>query len=140
MTTDSVTIIQRYFDEVWSAGDERVQAQLIAPSYTGYWLIAGLPVRQGPAGHLAWLNAIRAAMPDLRYTIEDIVTGPEKAAARVTLAGTNSGPLAGRQPASMRPPSRSSSFTWPAGRSCRSGSASIAAASCSSCKSMASLY
>jgi predicted ester cyclase len=57
-----------------------------------------MPVRQGPAGHLAWLNAIRAAMPDLRYTIEDIVAGPEKAAARVTLAGTNSGPLAGQPP------------------------------------------
>ena len=98
MTTDSATIIQRYFDEVWSAGDERVQAQLIAPSYTGYWLIAGMPVRQGPAGHLAWLNAIRAAMPDLRYTIEDIVAGPEKVVARVTLVGTNSGPLAGQPP------------------------------------------
>ena len=102
MTTASATIIQRYFDQVWSAGDERAQAQLIAPNYTGYWLIAGMPVRQGPAGHLAWLNAIRAAMPDLRYTIEDIVAGPEKAAARVTLAGTNSGPLAGQPPTGKR--------------------------------------
>ena len=98
MTTASAALIQRYFDLVWSAGDTQAQAQLIAPKYRGYWLIAGMPVRQGPAGHLAWLNAIRAAMPDLRYTIEDIVAGPEKAVARVTLAGTNSGPLAGQPP------------------------------------------
>ena len=37
-------------------------------------------------------------MPDMRYTIEDIVAGPEKAVARVTLAGTNSGPMAGQPP------------------------------------------
>jgi steroid delta-isomerase-like uncharacterized protein len=98
MTTDPTIIIQRYFDEVWSAGDQRVQAQLIASEYSGYWLIAGMPVRQGLAGHQAWVNAIRAAMPDLRYTIEDIVASSEKAVARVTLAGTNSGPLAGKPP------------------------------------------
>lgn len=102
MTTESASIIQRYFDEVWSAGDERAQAQLIAPAYHGYWLIAGMPVRQGLAGHLAWVNNVRAAMPDLRYTIEDIVAGPEKAVARVTLAGTNSGPLAGQPPTGKR--------------------------------------
>ncbi len=38
MTTDPTMIIQRYFGEVWSAGDERAQAQLIAPEYSGYWL------------------------------------------------------------------------------------------------------
>jgi len=98
MTIDSTTLIQRYFDEVWSAGDECAQGQLIAPEYRGYWLIAGMPVRQGPVGHLAWVNAIRAAMPDLRYTIEDIIASPEKVVARVTLAGTNSGPMAGQPP------------------------------------------
>src|SRR4051794_25078814 len=98
MTTDSATLIKRYFDQVWSAGDEQTQVQLIAPAYRGYWLIAGMPVRQGPAGHQAWVNTIRAAMPDLRYTIEDLVVGPEKAVARVTLAGTNSGPMAGQPP------------------------------------------
>jgi steroid delta-isomerase-like uncharacterized protein len=102
MTTDSTTIIQRYFDEVWSAGDTRAQAQLIAPEYSGHWLIAGMPVGQGPAGRLAWVNTIRAAMPDLRYTIEDVVAGPEKAVARVTLAGANSGPMAGKPPTGKR--------------------------------------
>jgi len=66
MTTDSPRIMQRYFDEVWSTGDERTQAQLIA----------GMPVRQGREGHQAWVNPIRTTMPDLRYTIEDIVVGP----------------------------------------------------------------
>jgi steroid delta-isomerase-like uncharacterized protein len=98
MTTDSAALIQRYFDQVWSAGDTQAQAQLIAPEYRGYWLIAGMPVRQGAAAHLAWLNNVRTAMPDLRYTIEDIVAGPEKAVARVTLAGTNTGPMAGKPP------------------------------------------
>ena len=82
MTSDPTTIIQRYFDQVWGAGDMQVQEQLIAPGYTGYWLIAGMPVRQGPASHRDWVDMIRAAMPDLRYTVEDVVAGPEKVAAR----------------------------------------------------------
>jgi steroid delta-isomerase-like uncharacterized protein len=91
-------LIQRYFDEVWSAGDMHSQEQLVAPDYTGYWLIAGMPVREGPEGHRAWLNNVRTAMPDLRYSIEDIVVGEGKAVARVRLAGTNTGPMAGRAP------------------------------------------
>jgi steroid delta-isomerase-like uncharacterized protein len=102
MTSDPTTIIQRYFDQVWGAGDMQAQEQLIAPGYTGYWLIAGMPVRQGPASHRAWVDMIRAAMPDLRYTVEDVVAGPEKVAARVTLAGTNSGPMAGQPPTGKR--------------------------------------
>lgn len=102
MNTDTITIIQRYFDQVWGAGNMRAQEQLIAPGYTGYWLIAGMPVRQGPSSHRAWVDMIRTALPDLRYTIEDVVAGPEKVAARVTLAGTNSGPLAGQPPTGKR--------------------------------------
>ena len=102
MNSNPTAIIERYFDQVWSAGDVQAQQQLIAPGYTGYWLIDGMPVRQGPASHLAWVNMIRGAMPDLRYAIEDIVAGPEKVAARVTLAGTNSGPMAGQPPTGRR--------------------------------------
>src|SRR5687767_11060090 len=102
MNSDPTAMIERYFDQVWGAGDPLAQEQLIAPTYTGYWLIAGMPVREGPASHQAWVNMIRSAMPDLRYTIEDIVATPEKVVARVTLAGTNSGPLAGQAPTGKR--------------------------------------
>jgi len=102
MNTDYAAIVKRYFDAVWGAGDLASQADLLAPSYTGYWLIAGMPVRSGLAAHQAWLENVRAGMPDLRYTIEDMIIGDDKAVARVALAGTNTGPIAGRAPTGRR--------------------------------------
>ncbi len=98
MNSNQAEIVQRYFDQVWSAGDLTVQAELIAPTYTGYWLIAGMPVREGLTGHRAWLQNIRSAMPDVRYQIDDLVIAEHKAVARVTLSGTHTGPMAGRTP------------------------------------------
>lgn len=91
-------VIERYFAEVWSAGDMAAQAELIAPSYTGSWLIGGMPLRQGRAGHAAWVAQVRASLPDARYTIHELIVEGGRAAARVTLAGTHLGPAAGRAP------------------------------------------
>lgn len=91
-------LIEQYFDRVWSAGDLEAQEQLIAADYTGYWLIAGMPVRRGRSSHQAWLANIRAGFPDARYIIHDLVVDGERAVARVTLTGTHSGPMAGRPP------------------------------------------
>jgi steroid delta-isomerase-like uncharacterized protein len=91
-------VIERYFAEVWGAGDMAAQSKLIAPSYTGSWLIAGMPLRQGSAGHAAWVAQVRAGLPDARYTVHDLIVEGDRAVARVTLAGTHLGPVAGRAP------------------------------------------
>ena len=91
-------VIERYFEAVWGAGDLEAQGQLIAPEYTGYWLIAGMPVRQGRESHTAWVQNVRGGLPDARYTIHELIVDGERAVARVTLDGTHSGPVAGRAP------------------------------------------
>lgn len=91
-------IVEHYFEAVWGAGDMQAQAQLIAPGYTGYWLIAGMPVREGPAGHRAWVETVRAGLPDARYTIHELIVDGARAVARVTLAGTHLGPVGGLPP------------------------------------------
>jgi predicted ester cyclase len=91
-------LIERYFDAVWSTGDMQAQEQMIAPGYTGHWLIAGMPVRQGRAGHKAWVENVRTGFPDARYTVHEVIVNGERAVARVTLGGTHLGPVAGRAP------------------------------------------
>lgn len=91
-------VIERYFAEVWGAGDMAAQAELVAPGYTGSWLIGGMPLRQGPAGHAAWVAQVRAGLPDARYAVHDLIVEGDRAVARVTLAGTHLGPVAGRAP------------------------------------------
>lgn len=91
-------VIERYFAEVWGAGDMAAQAELIAPGYMGEWLIGGMPLRQGPAGHAAWLAQVRTGLPDARYTIHELIVEGDRAVARVTLTGTHLGPAAGHAP------------------------------------------
>jgi predicted ester cyclase len=94
----SQQVIERYFAEVWGAGDMGAQAELIAPNYQGAWLIAGVPERIGPGAHRAWVAQVRAGLPDARYTLHDVIVDGDRVAARVTLEGTHLGPLAGREP------------------------------------------
>lgn len=96
MNTSISDLVRRYFEEVWGQGDLGAQRALIAPHYQGYWLIAGMPVRQGPEAHEGWLKSIRAGLPDLHYQIADPLVDGTRAAVRVTLTGTHQGPLAGR--------------------------------------------
>ncbi len=91
-------VIERYFDAVWNAGDVEAQEQLIAPDYTGYWLIAGMPVREGCQSHRAWVENVRAGLHDAHYTVHDVIAVGDLVVARVSLRGTHLGPIAGRAP------------------------------------------
>jgi steroid delta-isomerase-like uncharacterized protein len=80
----------RYYDEIWNQGRLEVCDDLIAPDYVNHSAPRpGLPT--GPGGLKQIVAAVRRAFPDLRYTIEGMVLGAEKAALRVTMRGTHRG-------------------------------------------------
>jgi predicted ester cyclase len=58
--------------------------------------------RQGPEGLKAASNAIRAAVPDLRCTVEHLLVGGGQVVARLTFRGIHKGPFLGH-PATGRP-------------------------------------
>lgn len=49
----------------------------------------------GPAGFKEWMRAARAAFPDLTATVEDVVAGNDRIAARVRYRGTHGGTFLG---------------------------------------------
>lgn len=93
--------ILRYFDEVWNQGNLDVLDELLTPDYVNH--SSSLPdAPRGPAGVKPIVAAMRAAFPDLHYTIDQLVVGDDGVAARLTLTGTHLGdffgiPATGRQ-------------------------------------------
>lgn len=94
-------LIERYFEEVWNQGRLEMLDELIHAAYVNH--SPGLPDPQpGPAGLKPIVAAMRIGLPDMHYTIEDMVIAPDKVAVRVTLRATHSGELFGMAPTGRR--------------------------------------
>jgi predicted ester cyclase len=94
-------VVRRFVDEFLIAGDSSVLGELVAPEFTFHVAgIAGLAPDLTP-GREAWLRrraTLHAAFPDLRVTIEDLMTAADKVVVRYRGQGTHTGFLAGIGP------------------------------------------
>jgi steroid delta-isomerase-like uncharacterized protein len=72
--------------DVWNGKREESAYDLVAPDCPGLG-------ESGPQGVLAWHGERRAAFPDLRYKIVDLLVDGERAAIHWRAAGTQMGPF-----------------------------------------------
>jgi predicted ester cyclase len=79
---DAVT--RRFVADVWNAAREDSVHDLVAPECPG---LGG----NGPEAVLAWHRERRAAFPDLRYKLVDVVVAEQKVAVHWRAAGTQLG-------------------------------------------------
>lgn len=84
--------IRRLYEEIINSGDLAALQEVIAPEYTGP---NGEP---GPAGFASTVTGLRAAFPDIRFTIEDLLADRDRVVVRWTWQGTHRGPFAGVAP------------------------------------------
>ena len=89
---------RRYFEEVWNDGKFAVLNDLLAPNYVDH--MSSWPI--GPEGVRQEMSMYRKAVPDLRFSVEDVVAENDKVVIRVTATGTQQGdlpriPAAGKQ-------------------------------------------
>jgi steroid delta-isomerase-like uncharacterized protein len=100
-TNDTIShnrrLIRRYFEEVWNAGRLETLDEILAPDYVNHTPSVPNPAR-GPAGLKPIVTAIRAAFPDLHYSIEDIIATNSAVVARVIMTGTHRADLFGLRP------------------------------------------
>ena len=82
-TEENRVLVQRFIDEIMNAEN---------PASIDELCLAGSMFAGGIEGQF---KAMRTAFPDIRFTVEDMLSEGNKVAARVTVAGTNSGPLVG---------------------------------------------
>lgn len=86
-------VIERYFD-AWNSGELEVFDEIIAPGYINHSPATPNPAA-GPAGLKPIVVAIRAAFPDIHYTVKDLVIGEGKVAVRLSWTGTHLGDFFG---------------------------------------------
>lgn len=94
-------LIERYFEEVWNRGNLDALDEIMHPAYVNH--SPGLPdPGPGPAGLKPIVAAMRKGLPDLHYTIEDMVVQPDKVAVHVRFTATHTGELFGIKPTGKR--------------------------------------
>ncbi|MEU4774000.1 ester cyclase [Micromonospora sp. NPDC023644] len=77
---------RRFIADVWNAGREESAYELVSSECPG---LGGA----GPEATLAWHRERRAAFPDLRYKIVDVVAAGDRVAVHWRAAGTQAGPF-----------------------------------------------
>lgn len=77
------------FEECFNRGRLEILPNLVGPSYRGP---NGL---SGPSALAATIAGVRSALPDVHYTLDDVVAENDRVAVRWHLAGTNDGSFRG---------------------------------------------
>jgi steroid delta-isomerase-like uncharacterized protein len=90
-------VIERYFNQLFNQGNVALVTELLHPDY-----VNGSPgspnLPRDREGVAIVVKALRAAFPDLKYEIEDMVIGADAVAVRATLRGTHRGDFFGIAP------------------------------------------
>ena len=95
------TLVRRYYEEMWNTGDLALIDAWFAPSYANIDPATPGGVVHGPEGMKQLVTAYRAAFPDLRFTIDDMIAEGDQVASRWTARGTHRGDLRGIPPTGL---------------------------------------
>lgn len=97
MSEERKTLTRSIIDEVWNRGDLDLVDELIDDGYVGH----PSEVR-GTEGYKQYFVQLRAAFPDIRFSIEDQIAEGDRVAVRWTATGTHQGDYAGIPPTGKR--------------------------------------
>jgi steroid delta-isomerase-like uncharacterized protein len=101
MSTEANKAVQRRIvAEFINKGNLAVATELVAEDHVG--LEPSPPRGPGRAGMVASLDTMRAAFPDLEYTIEEQVAEGDTVACYIIFRGTHLGPFMGIPPTGKR--------------------------------------
>jgi steroid delta-isomerase-like uncharacterized protein len=95
MRAGNEAVVRRLIEEVLNRGQTGLLAELVAADHVGHDPFGD---HYGPEGMRIAVTEYRAAFPDLRVTVEDLLTAGDKVAHRFTLRGTHSGSFLGIPP------------------------------------------
>jgi predicted ester cyclase len=82
---NSQVIAARRYDTFWNTGDEALARAALAPNFIDNTLPTGRP--QGLAGPLAASKLVRAAIPDVRCEIEQMIVAGDRVVAHLRFHG-----------------------------------------------------
>lgn len=83
--------VRQFVDEVWNGGYDEAAANLYSKTYMNAF-------GTGPAARTEPIRRYRAAFPDLRLDIEELIVAGDKVVLRCTFRGTDTGGYVNRPP------------------------------------------
>lgn len=95
MAIDNKQLARRFFDEVWNRGRLEAIDELVDASYEGRDPIIGLNKRDGLREAV---KSYRAAFPDMKFEIVNVLGDGNFVCTRWTVRGTHQGPFMGMEP------------------------------------------
>ena len=94
MSADNNSIIRRLYEEIWNQRKTEVMNELVSPSHALHGPnFSGSSI--GPEAYKRQVALFVAGFPDLRFTIEDTVSGKDKVVVAWTFSGTHKGEFMG---------------------------------------------
>jgi steroid delta-isomerase-like uncharacterized protein len=95
MPEENESVVRRLIEEVLNRGQTGPLAELVAADHVGHDPFGD---HYGPEGLRIAVAEYRAAFPDLRVSVDDLVAEGDKVVHRFTLRGTHAGPFLGIPP------------------------------------------
>lgn len=89
-------LVQRFYKEVYGDWNMSLVEEVVSPRFTSHDWPEGSAA--GPEGFAAFYSAIRTALPDARYEVDDLVSEDDKVVVRWRLLGTHRGDFRGIAP------------------------------------------
>jgi predicted ester cyclase len=93
---ENKAVVRRFFEELLSTDNLALADELLSPGFRFYF--AGSPDPMDLERYKEFLVARRAAFPDRRFVVEDIIAEGDKVSARFTMRGTHKGEFRGIAP------------------------------------------
>ena len=86
-------LVRRFYNEVYVNWNMRVADDVLSPQFTSHdWPERG---PTGPQAFRDYYSAIRAALPDARYEVDDLIAEGDRVVVRWRLLGTHQGAFQG---------------------------------------------
>jgi steroid delta-isomerase-like uncharacterized protein len=101
MPTAARSLPLRFREEVCSRGNFDVADEIFAPDYVNHDPVDSWDP-PGPEGVKRLFTAYRTALPDLEYSIEDVIVAGDRVVTRWKAWGTHTGDLMGISPTGRR--------------------------------------
>jgi steroid delta-isomerase-like uncharacterized protein len=89
-------LVRRFYKEVYVNWNMALADDVVSPQFTSHDWPAGGPT--GPKAFREYYSAIRAALPDARYEVEDLIAEGDRVVVRWRLLGTHQGAFRGIAP------------------------------------------
>jgi predicted ester cyclase len=107
-------LVRSWYEAVWDQRDLDLIDDILAPNYVRYR--AGVPFdnESGTADDRAFVEALLAEFPDIKFSVEDLLVDGDKVAVRTIATGTQMGPMTdlGNAAATERQMSRENLAIW----------------------------